>query len=55
MCRNDLSDKTVPYTMINFDTIIETPSDIKFKLTPETEEDNFNDSDITVSANVISC
>jgi len=47
-------DKTVPYTMINFDTIIENPSDITFKLTPETG-DNFNGSEITVSANVISC
>ena len=47
-------DKTVPYTMINFDTIIETPSDIKFKLTPE-PDDNFKYAVITVSANVISC
>ena len=49
-------DKTVPYTMINFDTIVDVSSNknIVMTLVPETG-DNFNHSELTVLANVISC
>ena len=50
-------DKTVPYTMINYDTMVDidtVPKQINMKLKPVTG-DNFNDSAIMVNANIISC
>jgi hypothetical protein len=50
-------DKTVPYTMINFDAIVDVPSNKKIVMTldPLVYGDNFNDSKMKVLANVISC
>ena len=50
-------DKTVPYTMLNFDEVIELasyPTPLIMTLTP-VAGDNFNHSEFTVSANVVSC
>ena len=50
-------DKTVPYTMLNFDAMIDTvvqPMPLVLSLIPENGDD-FDDSDITVTANVMSC
>ena len=49
-------DKTVPYTMINFDAIVVVPSNKNIVMTLNPKDgDNFNDSVLTVNANVISC
>ncbi len=50
-------DKTVPYTMINFDAIVDVSSNknIVMTLDPVVYGDNFDDSELTVLANVISC
>lgn len=49
-------DKTVPYTMINFDDLVDVPQSKNIAMTITVNpEDNFSGADITVIANVISC